>query len=107
MPTLRMKLAKELEKIPGLEKEVLQGKHEGFTYFSYNGKEIAHFDNNNELDVHLTKNVIKQEGLTHPSDSTNHPNRAKSQPHWIVLQFKRTDRIKEVVRLVKLAIKQR
>ena len=107
MLTLRMKLTKELEKIPGLEKDVLQGKHEGFTYFSYNGKEVAHFDNDNELDVRLTKKVIKQEGLTHPGDSKNHPNRSTSQPHWIVFQFKRTDRIKEVVRLVKLAIKQK
>jgi len=107
VPTLRNKLTKELEKISGLEKGVLQGKHEGFTYFSYNGKEVAHFDNDTELDVRLTKSVIKQEGLAHPSDSKNHPNRAKTEAHWIVLQLKRADRIKEIVRLVKLAIKRR
>ena len=107
MPSLRIKLTRELEKIPGLEKGILPGKKEDFTYFSYNGKEIAHFDNNNELDVRLTKSIIRQEGLTHPRDSKNHPNRVNSQTHWIVLQFKQADRIKEIVRLVKLAIEQR
>lgn len=107
MPVLRTKLAEKLVKIPGLEKKVLHGKHEGFTYFSYKGKEVAHFDNDNEHDVRLTKAVIKQEGLVHPADAKRHPNRVKSKPHWIVLQFKKASQIKEIVRLVGLAVKQR
>jgi len=106
MLSLRTKLTKQLEKIAGLEKTVMLGKHEGFTYFSFKGKEIAHFDNDNELDLRLTKKIIKSEGLIHPVDSKNHPKRAKTQPHWIVLQFKRETRIKEIIGLVKLAIQQ-
>ena len=106
MPTLRTKLATELNKIPGLDMKVIKGKHEGFTYFEYRGKEIAHFDNNNELDVRLTKSIIKQKQLIHPSDSKNHPNRSKTLPHWIVLQFKKSEQLKEIVQLVKLAMKQ-
>lgn len=106
MASLRNTLSNELEKIPGLEMTVLQGKHAGFTFFSYKGKELAHFDNDNELDVRLTKSVIIQQRLTHPDDSKNHPNRVNSKPHWIVLQFKRVTRINEIVKLVKLAMKQ-
>ena len=106
MPTLRAKLATELSKIPGLDMKVLNGNHEGFTYFEYRGKEIAHFDNNNELDVRLTKDIIKQKQLVHPSDSNNHPNRSRTLPHWIVLQFKNSGQLKEIVQLVKLAMKQ-
>ncbi len=106
MKSLRIQLTEELEKIPGLEKCVLQREEADFIYFTYKGKETAHFDNDNELDLRLGKAVIKQEGLTHPADSRNHPHRGKSKPHWIVLQFTRVDKIQEVVRLVKLAINQ-
>ena len=107
MSELRNELTKKLEEIAGIEKNVLQGEHAGFTFFEYKGKGIAHFDNDNELDVKLTKRTIEQEGLTHPADSRNHPNRVKSKPHWIVLQFYNTGELEEVVRLVKLAIAQR
>ena len=106
MKKLKNQIIASLQNIPELEKVVLSGKHEGFTYFSFNGKEIAHFDNDLELDIKLTKEVIKREGLTHPSDSKSHPNRAKTKPHWIVIQLDKFS-CKEVTRLIELAIDQK
>jgi len=107
VPTFRFRLSGELEKIAGIEKIVLSGKHSGFTIFRFGGKEIGHFDNDNEFDLRLTKQLIKQEGLMHPPTSKNHPNRSKTLAHWIVLQFSRAYRIKEIVRLVKLLVEQK
>jgi len=55
MAILRLKLVIELEKISGLKKIILHGKHEGFTCFEFKGKEIAHFDNNSDDPVELMK----------------------------------------------------
>ncbi len=105
MPSLREILTAKLSKLPGIEAKTLSD-HPGFVYFQYNGKEVAHFDSDNELDVRLTKSEIKREGLNHPTDSTRHPRRHRNKPHWIVLKFNQKSHINEVVRLVKLATEQ-
>jgi hypothetical protein len=66
---LRHKLIEELEKIPGLQNKPWPGREDGFSSLLYRGKDFAHFHNDNELDIKLTKNVIKREGLVHPQDS--------------------------------------
>ena len=105
MPTLREILTSELSEIPGIEEKLLSD-HPGFTYFEYRGKGIAHFDTDFELDLKLTKTKIAREGLEHPKDSTNHPNRFRTKPHWIVLPFRTKTDVNDIVRLVKFATDQ-
>jgi hypothetical protein len=71
----------------------------------YKGKEIAHFHSDNEVDLRLTKQLIKREGLSHPTDSEVHPNRAASS-QWMELRFHKTADIAKIVRLFKLACEQ-
>jgi hypothetical protein len=71
----------------------------------YNDKEIAHFHSDNEVDVRLTKQLIKREALSHPTDSKVHPNRAASS-QWMELRFHKTTDIAKIVRLFKLACEQ-
>lgn len=102
--TNKSEIIQSLESLPNVELKVLTGKHEGFTYFTFKGKEIAHFDNDLEIDVKLTKKVIAEESLEHPKDSQSHPNRYKTKPHWIVLQLEKFSK-EEIVRLVSKVIK--
>lgn len=103
MSRLRAELVKRLEKIPGLEDR--PSKVAGGTAIFYRGKEIAHFHHDHEIDVRLTKKVIKAEGLSHFDDSEFHRHRAPSS-EWIELRFTKADHLAEVVRLFKLALKQ-
>jgi hypothetical protein len=63
------------------------------------GKAFAHFHNDNELDIHLTRSVIAREGLTHPPGSTVHPNRSPGS-QWVEVRFTRTAELARVTRLV-------
>ncbi len=102
MAALRKKLVHELEKISGVEEKPWPERDDGFSTLHYKGKEFAHFHNNNELDVRLTRGIIRQEGLVHPDNSYVHPNRSKNS-QWIELRFTRSSHVDEIVRLVKLA----
>lgn len=103
MSKLRKSLIKKLEMISGLEDRpsIVAG---GSAIF-YNNKEIAHFHHDNEIDVRLTKKVIRQEGLVHPVDSKVHKKRAASS-EWYEIRFHSQEEVQEAVRLFKLAIKQ-
>jgi hypothetical protein len=103
MSRLRKELVKRLEKIPGLEDR--PSKVAGGSAIFYHGKEIAHFHHDNELDVRLTKKVIKAEGLAHPEDSEFHRHRSPSS-EWIELRFTKVAHLDEVVRLFELAVMQ-
>jgi Family of unknown function (DUF5519) len=99
---LRKKLIEGVAKF-SVEDRPLPGREDGFSSHWYCGKAFAHFHNDNELDLRLTKAIIDREGLVHPPNSTVHPNRnEKSQ--WIELQFKTSEDLEGVMRLVKLAI---
>ncbi len=104
MSSLRIKLVQRLEKL-GVEDRPWPGRDDGFSSLLYDGKEFAHFHNDNELDIRLTKGVIKRECLAHPGDSQVHPNRSKNS-QWIEIRFTRAHHVEEVVRLVKLAIER-
>ncbi len=71
----------------------------------YRGREFAHFHNDNELDLRLTKKVIQAEGLVHPTGSPYHPSRSASSP-WIEVRFKTKIEVERTAELVKLAISQ-
>jgi hypothetical protein len=100
---LRAELVKRLEKIPGLEDR--PSKIKGGSAIFYKNKEVAHFHHDNEIDVRLTRKVIRKEGLHHPSDSKMHHQRTPAS-EWIEIRFTKAAHVDEVVRLFKLALEQ-
>jgi hypothetical protein len=101
MDNLKTKLINELRKIDGVEDA--PSPVAGGTALLYHGKEIAHFHNDNELDLRLTKKVIKSLGMSHPPGSLIHPNRSPNSP-WIEVRFNDASDIKKVSELVRLAV---
>ena len=103
MAKLRNDLIKKLEQIPNLEDR--PSKVAGGSAIFYKNKEIAHFHHDNEIDVRLTKKIIRKEGLNHFDDSTVHKHRSPNS-EWIELRFTKAKDVDEVVRLFKLALEQ-
>ena len=103
MVILKKELVKKLTEINGLEDK--PSKVAGGSALFFRGKEIAHFHNNNEIDVRLTKKIIRKEGLSHFEDSKFHKHRSPNS-EWIELRYRRQEHLAEVVRLIKLALKQ-
>lgn len=99
----RASLVQKLNRIPGLEDR--PSKVAGGSAIFYRGKEIAHFHDDHEIDVRLTRKIIRQQGLAHPSDSKIHQHRSPSSD-WIEIRFHKAADVAEVVRLFKLALKQ-
>lgn len=99
MSKLRKQLVQELLKIPGVTERLWPERKDGFTSLRINEKEFAHFHNDNELDVKLTKTIISKQHLLHPTDSKNHPTRSKNSA-WIELRFFEKKDIDKIVRLV-------
>lgn len=89
----------------GVTIQTYEGKDGEFSSFVYKNKEFAHFHNDNELDLRLTKQVIVNEGVLHPSNSINHPKRSKASP-WIELRYRNKKELAKVFGYVKLAIAQ-
>ena len=104
MAHLRTQLIQRLEKL-GVEDRAWPDRNDGFSSLFYDGKEFAHFHDDNELDIRLTKNVINREGLKHPTGSRVHPNRTKNS-QWIEVRFAKPADLDKVVDLAKLAIEQ-
>ena len=65
---LRKRLIEKIAEL-GVEDRPLPGRDDGFSALWYGGKAFAHFHNDNELDIRLTKHTIDREGLKHPADS--------------------------------------
>jgi len=105
MAKLRKALIEELEKIPGIDVHLWKPDSD-FMVIDYNGKEVAHFHGNNELDIRLSKEVVKRDGLTHAPNHVGHPNR-KNGGRWLMARFTRKKHLDEMVRLVKMAIELR
>jgi hypothetical protein len=102
MADLRKRLIDRVAKL-GVEDRPLPGRDDGFSSLCYGGKAFAHFHNDNELDIRLTKPIIDREGLTHPPGSVIHPNRTKTS-HWIELRFTTPADLERVIMFVKLVI---
>lgn len=68
----------------------------------YLGKEIAHFQNDREIDIRLTPALIKREKLTPPEQTLSHLDRSKNS-RWIVQAFTNEQDITRVVALIELA----
>ena len=104
MATLRNQLVRRLEKV-GVEDRALPGRDGGFSSLYYGGKEFAHFHDDNEVDIRLTREIISSEGLVHPLDSRIHPSRSRNS-HWIEVRLSKAADIEKLVHLVRLAIEQ-
>ncbi len=103
MSKLRKELVKKLSLIKNIEDR--PSKIAGGSAIFYKNKEIAHFHHDNEIDVRLTKKIIRKEGLHHPDDSKIHKQRSPSS-EWIEIRFHKSKDVDEVVRLFKLALEQ-
>jgi hypothetical protein len=99
---LRVQLIKRLARL-GVEHRPMPGRDDGFASLCYAGKAFAHFHNDRELDIRLTRAVIEREGLAHPKGSIVHPDRTRKS-HWIEVRFTTPDDLERVARLVQLAI---
>ena len=104
MVSLRARLIRKLRPFD-VEDRPLPGREDGFSSLCYRGTPFAHFHNDNELDLHLTRAVISRLGLAHPPGSTVHPKRSKTS-HWIELRFHTTADVDHVVRLVQLVLER-
>jgi hypothetical protein len=104
MADVRSQLIGRLQEL-GIEHRPFPGRDDGFASLFYRGKDFAHFHNDRELDLRLTRAVIRREGLEHPPDSAVHPKRSKNS-QWIEIRFAAAKDLDRVVRLVKLAIEE-
>lgn len=103
MASLKQTLLAELNHISGLE---ARPSHvAGGTALFYQGKEFAHFHHDKEIDLRLTRKVIKSLGLVRPPHSAQHPTRSASS-QWIEIEFHTEEEVRQVVQLVKTAIAQ-
>ena len=103
MRDLKAELLEELRKIDGLEDR--SSPVSGGSALFFRGREFAHFHNDNELDLRLTARVVKAQGLSRPDHSTFHPTRSGSSP-WFEIRFQGANDLREVTRLVRLAINE-
>jgi hypothetical protein len=103
MASLKHELLEVMKTIEGLE--ALPSKVAGGTALFYKGKEFAHFHHDNEIDLRLTKGLIKNLGLSHPPGSPFHPTRAASS-NWIELRFHTSEEVQVVAGLVRQATSQ-
>jgi hypothetical protein len=102
MTKLRDELIQRLAEL-GVEYRPMPGRDDGFASLCFGNKAFAHFHNDNELDLRLTRSIIEREGLVHPPDSLVHPGRSRNS-HWIEVRFTTHRQLDRVVKLVKLAI---
>lgn len=95
----------EQPKALGVEHRSVPGGTMGFAGFFHGGKSFAHFHNDHEIDIRLTRAVIKRQGLSHPSCSAVHPNRSANSA-CIEIRFNTSKEIDGIVRLVRIATTQ-
>lgn len=101
MTGLKAQLLDALRGIAGVE--VQPSPVAGGTALFRAGKTFAHFHNDNELDLRLTRKHIRALGLSHPAGSLHHARRSANSP-WIELRFHQPADIERICALVRLAL---
>lgn len=101
--THRQQLIALLEGIAGFEAR--PSPVAGGIALFFHGKEFAHFHDDQELDLRLTRRTIEAQGLRHPPHSRVHPTRSATSP-WIELRLTSEDEVRQVAALVRLAMVQ-
>ncbi len=99
MSKLREQLVQALLTITGVSEKKWPGRDDGFTSLSFEGKEFAHFHDDNEIDIRLTKAIISEHSLPHPVGSKVHPERSEKSP-WIEMRFFNEGEVKLITRLI-------
>jgi len=102
MTHIRNRLSHRLRDL-GIEERAWPGREDGVASLLFRGKESAYFHTDDEIDIRLGKNVIRQEHLIHPADSTVHPTRSKSSS-WYELRVRSEADVDEALRLVQIAL---
>ncbi len=102
MARLKAKLIEQLEKIPEVEVRPWQTNSD-FVVILFRGKEVAHFHGNNELDIRLSRDIVKRDGLVHARNRIGHLDR-KNGGRWLIVRFTREAHLAEVLRLITMAI---
>ena len=102
MAALRKKLIEKLEEIPGVEVRLWKPDYH-LMVVNFKTKEVAHFHGNNEIDIRLSTEFIKTEGLKHAENRIGHPDR-KAGSRWLIARFTRETHLPGIERLVKAAI---
>ena len=100
---LKMLLIDKVQQIPGVSHTPWPERDDGFSTLHFQNKEIGHFHNFQEIDLRLGRKLIKAEGLTHYTDSKNHPNRSANSI-FMERRFANKKEVEDIVRLIKLAV---
>jgi hypothetical protein len=100
MNTLQSELIKKLENLPKIQ--VSLWKNTNLLCVFYKGKEIAHFQSENEIDIRLTPIIIKHKGLKSPTNTTSHLDRSKSS-RWILQSIDNKNDISKITEPIQLA----
>ena len=103
MTKLKLELISRLEQIDGVSHQAWPDRDDSFSSINFEGKEIAHFHNFNEIDLRLGKALIASEGLSHYPDSIKHPKRSANS-QFIELRFRKRADLDKIVRLFKLLL---
>ena len=104
MSSLKNDLLQKLQAITGLQ--ALPSQVAGGLALFHDGKELAHFHHDHELDLRLGKALIRSLRLSHPPRSEFHPARSPSS-NWIELRFHTSEDVDRIVELVGLAAASR
>ncbi len=100
MATLQQNLINQLETLPDIT--VALWKDSDLLCVFFKGKEIAHFQNEQEIDIRLTPKIIKQKGLTPPPNTQSHLDRSKNS-RWLVQSLSGENQIDQIIDLIKIA----
>ncbi len=84
MNTYRETFEKQLASLSQVEVKAWKGTD--LICVFYRGKEFAHFQDEQVIDIRLSNNFIKREGLTPLENSPYHPNRSKKS-RWMLFRF--------------------
>jgi hypothetical protein len=101
MPDLRDELVRRLTALPGVS--VALYKDTDLLCVFHNHKEIAHFQNEQEIDIRLTPKIIQQNGLHPPPDTTSHLDRPTPFPVDCAIFCPAGNAWIDIVSLVRLA----
>ena len=98
---LKNQLEADLRKLPDVEVDLW--KDSDLLCVFYRGREFAHFHDHEEIDIRLSQQFIKKEGLTPLENSPYHPNRSQKS-RWMQMRFtteqERVDLLSLIERLI-------
>ena len=101
MENLKARLLRKVREIDGVKDR--PSPVSGGSALFYRGKPFAHFHSDRELDLRLTKRVIRALNLSHPKGSLHHPNRSPNSA-WIEVRFATIRDVNRAVELIRLAV---